>query len=416
MQFHQHQLANGLQIIAETNPRVHSVAAGFFVKAGARDETAEVSGVSHFLEHMAFKGDARYTADDINRIFDEVGARYNASTSEEVTLFYAAVLPEYLPQTFEILATLIYPSLREEDFEVEKQVILEEIGMYEDSPSFSTYDLSMSTHFAGHPLGQSILGSTQSITDLTSEQMRTYHAQHYRAGNITLAVAGRIEMDEVIQLAEKWCKDWPAGSSDRNAAEPAPTPRTELITRPQYHQQHLMQLGAAPSAKSPLRYAAEVLSVLVGDDSGSRLYWDLVDPGDAESAELGYNEYDGCGCWSLYLCCNPDDVAENLERIETIFADISAAGFTEEELEQAKNKVASRIVLSSERPMGRLSSLGSNWVYRKEYCTVNDDLDALQAISTDALRELLAAYPLKPTTTVGVGPLSELSETGATHV
>jgi predicted Zn-dependent peptidase len=195
MQFHQHILDNGLQIIAETNPRAHSAALGFFVRAGARDETPELSGVSHFLEHMAFKGNETFTADDVNRIFDEVGAKYNASTSEEVTLFYAAILPEYLPRTFELLAALLRPSLREADFSLEQQVILEEIGMYEDAPSFLVYDHAMQTHFEGHPLGRRILGTTDSVGALTASQMRSYYDERYRAGNITLVAAGAIAFE-----------------------------------------------------------------------------------------------------------------------------------------------------------------------------------------------------------------------------
>src|SRR5439155_14220684 len=135
----------------------------FLVRTGSRDETTEVSGVSHFLEHMAFKGTERHSAEDVNRIFDEVGAKYNASTGEEVTLFYAAVLPEYLPHTFDLLSDIIHPSLRQEDFDMEKNVILEEIGMYEDQPTFTVYEKLMQTHFAGHPLGRSILGSSASV-------------------------------------------------------------------------------------------------------------------------------------------------------------------------------------------------------------------------------------------------------------
>ncbi|MCA9013401.1 MAG: insulinase family protein, partial [Planctomycetaceae bacterium] len=182
MKFQQTTLSNGLTLIAETNASVHSVAAGFFVRAGSRDETADVSGVSHFLEHMAFKGDAKFSADDINRVFDEIGAKYNASTSEEVTMYYAAVLPEYLERAMELLSSLMQPALRVEDFEMEKNVILEEISMYEDQPSFVCYDHIMSTHFAGHPLGQSILGTNASITALTAEQMQNYHRSRYHTG------------------------------------------------------------------------------------------------------------------------------------------------------------------------------------------------------------------------------------------
>lgn len=185
MQFHHHTLSNGLNIVAESNAGVHSVAFGFFVRTGARDEAADVNGVSHFLEHMAFKGTDRFTADDVNRIFDEVGAEYNASTSEEVTQFYGAILPEYLPQTFELLSSILFPTLRQDDFDMEKKVILEEISMYQDQPMHVAYEAGMLKHFAGHPLGTSILGTLESVGALTAEQMRQYHADHYRAGNIT---------------------------------------------------------------------------------------------------------------------------------------------------------------------------------------------------------------------------------------
>lgn len=412
MEFHDARLENGLQIVAELNPNVYSVAAGFFVGTGSRDESADISGVSHFLEHMAFKGNETYSADDVNRIFDEVGARYNASTSEEVTLFYAAVLPEYLPRTFELLAGLIRPSLRQDDFGMEKKVILEEIGMYEDQPSFTAYEQMMQTYFTGHPLGQIILGTPESVGALTCEQMRQYHREHYRAGNITLAVAGNVEWSEVLGLAERWCSDWSAGCFDRSRTEAVPAGGTTIITRAAGVQEHVMQMAPAPPADSRLRFAAELLAVAVGDDSGSRLFWELVDPGHAEVAELGYNEYDGSGGWMTYLSCLPEETPANLERIRMLYDDVNAGGLTVEELEQAKNKVSSRIVLRGERPMGRLSSLGGNWVYRQEYRSIEDDLKTVRSITAAGIRELLEACPLGQLTTAAVGPLTSL-EPGA---
>ncbi|MEX0700747.1 MAG: pitrilysin family protein [Planctomycetales bacterium] len=408
MRFHQATLDHGLTIVGELNPAVQSVALGFFVRTGSRDESPAVSGVSHFLEHMAFKGNDRYTAEDVNRIFDDVGARHNAQTSEEVTLYYAAILPEYLPQTFEILAGLLYPSLRQEDFDVEKKVILEEIGMYEDQPSFTAYEKAMQAHFAGHPLGQSILGSTESVTALTSGQMRAYHRDRYVAGNVTLAVAGNIEWSSVLEQAERHCAAWPAGSPERPLFEPRPAGGVQVIRKDSTQQAYVMQMAPAPAAADDRRFAAELLSVIVGDDSGSRLYWELVDPGHAESAELGYNEYDGAGTWLTYLGCDPEATAANLERIKSIYDAVNRDGATEVELEQAKNKLASRVVLRSERPMGRLSSLGSNWVYRREYRSVEDDLHTLRAITRDELRALLETYPLAQTTTVAIGPREAL--------
>ena len=408
MQFHQTKLANGLNVIAELNPAVQSVAFGFYVRTGARDESLEVSGVSHFLEHMVFKGTEKYSADDVNRIFDEIGARYNASTSEEVTLFYTAILPEYLPQTFELLASILYPTLRDDDFDMEKKVILEEIGMYDDQPGFTAYEAVMQAHFVGHPLGRSILGTNESITALTADQMRQYHRDHYLAGNITLAVAGNTNWQQVVSLTEQYCNHWPSGELNRPVDEAEPVNCVKTLTKTGSIQEHIIQLAKAPPADNDLRYAAEILSVIVGDDSGSRMYWELVDPGHAEAAELGYNEYDGSGTYLTYLSCAPDDVPALLNRINTIYDQVNQEGVSEEELQQAKNKVASRVVLRSERPMGRLSSLGGNWVYRQEYCSVEHDLQTLKALTTNDIRTLLEKYPLAQTSTAAVGPLESL--------
>ncbi len=408
MQFHHEKLANGLDVIAELTPSVHSVALGFFVKTGSRDETDEVSGVSHFLEHMAFKGNDEFTAEDVNRIFDEIGAEYNAATSEEVTLFYGAILPEYLPRAFKLLSAIIYPSLREDDFDMEKQVILEEIGMYEDQPSFTVYDKTMQSYFSGHPLGQSILGTTESVGALTSDQMRAYHVDRYKAGNICLAVAGNVDWDVIKGLAEEHCGNWPSGSCDRNIAAAQPTGAVQLHQRDSSVQQHIMQMAPAPASQDDMRYAAKTLSVIVGDSSGSRLFWDLVDSGECDCADMAFNEYDGSGAYATYLSCTPDRTEQNLERIAKIYDEVNRDGITEEELEQAKNKVSSAIVLGSERPMRRLSTLGATWLYRSEYQSAEDDLNKLQSMTVGSIRDLLDAYPLGATTTVGVGPLSEL--------
>lgn len=408
MEFYEAQLDNGLQIVAERSPSVHSVAAGFFVRTGARDETSEISGVSHFLEHMAFKGTERHTAEDVNRIFDEVGAKYNASTGEEVTLFYAAVLPEYLPHTFDLLSDIIHPSLRQEDFDMEKNVILEEIGMYEDQPTFTVYEKLMQKHFAGHPLGRSILGTSASVSALTSEQMREYHRRRYTAGNIVLAVAGNFEWRDVHSLAREYCGAWTAGAAPRPIAEARPAGGLEVVVKPASLQEHVMQMAPAPPADHPLRFAAELLAVVVGDDTGSRIFWEMVDPGYVETGELGYNEFDGSGAYLGYFGCTPDQTVKNVERLRKIFDDVNENGVTDLELTQAKNKVASRVVLRSERPMGRLGSLGHNWLHRHEYRSVAADLHAVRAVTTGEIRELLQVYPLRQLTTAAVGPLESL--------
>ncbi len=409
MKFHHHTLDNGLTVIAELNPAVYSVACGFFVRAGARDETAELNGVSHFLEHMAFKGTEKFSADDVNRVFDEVGAKYNASTGEETTMFYGAILPEYLPQTFELLANILFPSLRQDDFDMEKKVILEEISMYDDQPMHVAYEHAMQLHFADHPLGKSVLGSLESVGALTAEQMRTYHQQHYRAGNITVVVAGNTDWEQVLKLAREFCSHWPSGKHVRPVFEAQPKGGVQVVHRPKSSQQNVILMGSAPTAQDELRFAAEILSVIVGDDSGSRLYWELVDPGLVESCDLGYYDYDGSGAFLTFLSCDPETTEDNITRIREIYDDINANGITDVELQQAKNKVASRVVLRSERPMGRLSSLGGNWVYRQEYRTVADDLATLEAITVEDIRRVLDHYPLKLSTVSTIGPREALS-------
>ena len=378
------------------------------MRCGRRDEPAELAGVSHFLEHMAFKGDERYSAEDVNRVFDEIGAKYNAYTSHEQTVYYAAVLPERLPVAVDLLSVLTRPTLREEEFDLEKQVILEEIGMHEDQPGSVAYDALNDAHFAGHPLAGSILGSNESVGGLTIDAMRDYHATRYVGSNLILAVCGNARWDAVLKLAEEHAGRAPAGETERPLPEPRPPGATRAIHQPENAQQTVMLAGNAPPNASPLRHAAELLSVIVGDDTGSRLFWELVDPGRCEACELSYSDFAGAGMFLTYLSCDPDRAAENVAAVRGVFDAVNARGVAAEELEQAKNKVASRIVLRSERPMGRLGSLGGNWQDRGEYKTVEDDLADLRRLTVHDLRDLLTTFPLEAVTAVGVGPLETL--------
>src|SRR3954451_9555062 len=201
LKFHYKQLPNGLDIVAETNPDSYSFAAGLFVKTGSRDEDAHVNGVSHFLEHMMFKGSQKYTWEDVNRIFDEIGARYNAFTTQEMTAYYANVLPEFTERAVEHLAHLLRPAIRDEDFTTEKKVILKEIAMYLDEPGHRLYERLMEAHFGNHPLSMSILGSAESIQKLKRDEMADYFRGRYGPGNMVLSVTGRLEFDDAIRLA-----------------------------------------------------------------------------------------------------------------------------------------------------------------------------------------------------------------------
>src|SRR6516165_11920854 len=205
MEFRHTTLDNGLQVIAELNERAHSVAAGFFVKTGSRDESSELAGVSHFLEHMTFKGTPRRDALAVNRDFDRVGAKHNAQTSEEDTFYHVTCLPEYLTPAFDVLSDILRPTLREDDFETEKKVIIEEIRMYLDNPMSVAYEAAKAAHFGRHPLGNSILGTVDSITALRLEGMHDYFVRRYSPANIVLGFAGKGEWTHLVELAVRHC-------------------------------------------------------------------------------------------------------------------------------------------------------------------------------------------------------------------
>lgn len=410
MTFLNHTLRNGLTIIGEPSPQARSVALGFFVRTGSRDETAEVSGVTHFLEHMVFKGTPHRTALDVNRDFDRIGANYNAFTSEENTVFYAAILPEYLPQAVDVLADILRPSLREEDFEMEKNVIIEEIGMYEDQPMWSAYDHAKRIYFAEHALGNSILGTPDSIRALKRDQMHAYFERRYVAPNITVAVAGNFDWPKVIALIESHCGEWTNGAAPRvGIAETRGSGAFQVMKREKVTQEHVFLISSAPPADSPLRHSADTLALALGDDSGSRLYWALVDPGLAESADCSFHDYEGAGSFYTSFSCEPARTEENLHLVREVLDDVQKNGITEEDLNQAKSKIGSRVVRSGERPMGRMQSLGMAWTYLKRYRSVDDELKAFSAVTLESIREVLDRHPLGTMTTLALGPLEKLN-------
>lgn len=408
MQFHQTTLANGLEVVAELNDRAHSIAAGFFVKTGSRDETSDVAGVSHFLEHMTFKGTARRDAMAVNRDFDRVGAKHNAQTSEEDTFYHFTSLPEYFPQAFDVLADILRPTLRGDDFETEKQVIIEEIKMYMDNPMSVAYEAAKSTHYGGHPLGNSILGSVESITALKAQEMRDYFERRYSPANIVLGFAGKAQWPYLLDLARKHCDGWQGDRAAREAVPVRGSGAFRAILRADDLQETVVGVSDGPPVESEDRYAAHLLATILGDHTGSRLYWDLIDPGLADAADLSYQDYNQAGAFFTFLSCEPDSAQDNLARIAELYQAAMRRGVSQDELAQAKNKVSARTVLRSERPMGRLASLGFHWMYHHSYISVEQELEAFNRVTVADLQRLLVEWPLWPMTIVSVGPTTEL--------
>ncbi|MCS7033338.1 MAG: insulinase family protein [Phycisphaerae bacterium] len=405
LEFKHHRLPNGLDILAEINRDSHSFAAGFFVKTGSRDETEQIHGVSHFLEHMMFKGSEKYTWQDVNRMFDEIGARYNAFTSQEMTCYYANVLPEYTDRVLDHLAHLLRPAIRQADFDTEKNVILEEIAMYLDDPGHRLYEALMQTHFDDHPLARSVLGSPESIRGLTRSQMAEYFSRRYGPGNMVLAVAGQMDFGEVVDLVGRYCGDWPAVDARRDAVAPRLEARRRTLPDSRLNRQYTMGMTPAPSAQDERRFAARVLADVIGDSDGSRFYWALVDKAIAEDADFGFYPHDGCGSFYLALTCAPQNAKQALNialaELQRVKDDLA-----EDEVERARNKIASSIVLSGELPLGRMRAIGSQWIYCGEYRSLEQDMESLQSVSADSLRDLMREFPFEPMTIVSMGPES----------
>jgi len=407
LKFRRHTLDNGLEIVAECNDLAHSVGLGFFVRTGSRDEVDEIAGVSHFLEHMMFKGTPNRKADDVNREFDELGAHYNAYTSEENTVYYASVLPEYQGPTVDLLVDIMRPSLREDDFLMEKKVIIEEIQMYADQPPYGMDDKIREIHYGKHPLGRSVLGTVDSISALTVDQMREYFQSRYCPNNLFLAAAGKVDFDQLVTQMSQLCESWEKVDAPRTIPPVQSLPSFHCVHRESSGQQYVLQLADAPNTEDPRRYAAKLMATMLGDDSGSRFYWQLVDPGLVESASLGHYEYEGAGMYFTWMSCGPEVAVENFGRLEEMQRESMKDGFTIEELHQAKSKVKARVVLGSERPRNRLFNVGGNWMQRREYRSLADDLASVDAVRLDEVNELAADFPLDHATTITIGPLEE---------
>ena len=404
MEFKNDKLANGLALIGEVNKSAKSAAVGFFVKTGSRDEIPEISGVSHYLEHMLFKGTEKLSALEVNEAFDRTGAQFNAFTSEENTVFYAAVLPEYLAEVTQLWADLMRPSLRDEDFDIEKNVIKEEIAMYQDLPSFDVMDRCRALHFDGHACGNSVLGSVESIDGLTADQMREYFGRRYAPNNMVLACAGNFDWDRIRSIANESCGKWSKQVVGRNLEHSAGSKKKDRVEKANLAREHICLMSEGVSAQDPRRFAASLLGTIVGDDVGSRFFWELVDKALAEAASMVYGPMDGTGAFYSYIRCSNDNVTKVLDIVGCVLDDLTRDGVTEDELRTAKNKILSTLVIKNELPMGRLIGLGFNWTYLEQYRTVEDDVAAIKAVTVDDINALVEQLKPGDFTQLSIGP------------
>jgi len=404
MEFKKEQLDNGLTIIGELNDSAKSAAVGFFVRAGSRDESLAINGVSHFLEHMLFKGTEKLSAQEVNEAFDRTGAQFNAFTSEENTVFYAAVLPEYLLDVTGLWIELMRPALRDDDFNIEKNVIKEEIAMYKDLPQFDVMDQCRKLHFEGHPCAHSVLGTEESIDGLAAEQMRNYFAGRYAPNNMVLAVAGNFEWDMIRSAAKSSCGKWQRQPAARTLEHFAGSKKKQRVEKQNLSCEHICLMSEGVSATDERRFAATLLGTIAGDDVGSRFFWELVDKAIADTANMQFGAMDGTGLFYSYIRCGSENAARVLDIVGNIFDGLSKNGVTEDELRKAKNKILSALVIKNELSMGRLIDLGFSWIYLEKYRTIQEDIDAIKAVTVDGVNSLIQTLKPGEFTQLSIGP------------
>lgn len=389
--FREAELKNGLRIIAEVVPEARSVALGYFVKTGARDEAPEESGVSHFLEHMVFKGPEGMSAWEVNLAFDRLGAQYNAFTSEEVTVYYGAVLPEFTFPLLELFSKLMRPALRQEDFDTEKKVILEEIARYRDRPGFMAYDWARARFFQGHPLGNSVLGTVESITALSREAMAAYHERRYLPKSMVLAATGKVDFEALVSEAERLTESWPLGEAGRWYPPLNPAQGVEEGPYEKARALYLVGLFPGVSYQEEARYAAQVLAHLLGEEGSGRLYFALVDKGLAEVASFGHEEADGAGFFHAYVQADPAHKEEVLSILKEELARMVREGVREEEVARAKTPLATGLVFAGETPMGRLFHLGMEYLYTGGYRSLAQVKERVLGVGAQEVNTLLEA-------------------------
>ena len=402
--FSVHQFDNGLTTVIEFMPQAVSTAVGFFVKTGARNEDAKLDGVSHFLEHMMFKGTQKRGWQEINREFDQMGARYNAFTSWEETCYYAWVLNEEVPHALELLSDMLASKLPEDEFTTEKKVILEEIARYQDMPDHVVFEEAMRLAFAGHRLSSNILGTPKTIGALTRDQMHDYFNQRYVPSNIVLFACGNVDEQKFMaQVDALW-----GGRTGPRPVDVTPTPGfhpgKKIIQRKDVAREHVVIMWPALPLSDRRSVAASLLGAVLGDDRNSRIYWALRHTGLAEEAGGGYWGFSDTGLMAVNASCDPAKANQVTALLRKEAARLKD-GIKPDELQRAKNRARTSLVFSAETPFNRFRQLMHQWSVRRELLTTEEMLARVDEVSVKDLYTLLAEFPIDTEGVMtGLGP------------
>ncbi len=401
-------LDSGVRVVTEAMPSVRSAALGLWIGTGSSAETHEEAGLSHLIEHMIFRGTDRYESLEIDQLFDGWGAELNAGTGKETTSVHARVLDRHVAEAFDVMADMVFrPRLAADDLEQEREIVLEEIAMYEDDPQDKVFDVLGEAVFGDHPLGRAIIGRAEVVADTPAAGLARFHAGRYVPGNVVVAAAGSVEHEAVVALTrEAETKAGGARASDAGveAGVPVLERRVRFVTK-ETEQYHVALGGPGIVRDDPRRFALRVLDNILGGTSSSRLFQEV-----REKRGLAYSvfsftaAYAHAGQVGLYVGTRPDNVAKAMTVVGEELERFRQDGATGEELDRSRENVKGRILLGLESTTARMNRLGSSVLADMPLLTVDEleeRIDAVTLEDVEALaRELFAPERLSA---AGVG-------------
>jgi predicted Zn-dependent peptidase len=403
-------LESGVRIATEAMPSVRSVSLGFWVGTGSRYESDKQAGLSHLLEHLLFKGTEKYASLEIDQIFDGMGAELNAGTGKETTSVYARVIDEHLADAFDVMADMVFrPTL--DDMDSERQVILEEIAMYEDDPQEKVFDLLGEVTFGDDPLGRAIIGRAEVISQTPAEQIAAFHRERYRPDNVVIAAAGAVDHDALVALARERIGDLAPNGSARAARHTAVAP--EGIRRrfePKDTEQYHVCLGATGMSRhDDRRFSLRVLDTIFGGTSSSRLFQEVREKRGLAYAVYSFSSaYADTGQVGLYVGTRGDNLVSALTVVGSELRRLREEAATPEELHRAKENLKGRVVLALESTGARMNRLGSEILADTPLMPIDEVVERIEAVSLEDLaslsQELWAPERLSA---AGIGPGAE---------
>jgi predicted Zn-dependent peptidase len=405
------ELDSGERVISERLEHVRSVAVGYWIGAGSRDETPAQAGVTHFIEHLLFKGTDRHSALEIAEIFDGLGGELNAATSREHTLVYARVPDHHLETAVEVMSDMVFsPALAE--LETEREVVLEEIAMYEDTPQELVHDLISEAVFGDHPLGRPVIGTAEVISSIPRDDIAQYHDRLYVPANIVVGGAGNVEHDRLIELVNRGLErrgTVPKGGVNVRPPLVQPPPPRLKFQRKDTEQYHVC-LGAPGISRSDRRrFAASLLDAILGGSASSRLFQEIREKrGMAYAVYSFVSQYTDTGQIGIYVGTREDNLGEALAIASEQIGEIASGKLAPRELERAKENLKGRILLSMESTSARMNRLGKALISDSELLSLERLVAEIDAVDAESVCGLAAAL-LEPErlSAAGIGPSEE---------